>query len=488
MERRVSAILAADMVGFSRLTEIDEAGTISRQKRYRIDVVEPLTEKRNGNFIKFTGDGWIAEYPSVVEAVQCAVEIQEELQAREAEQTPSLSICYRMAINLGDVIFDEGDVYGDGVNIAARLEPLADPGGLIISGTAYDLLKNQVEVSYRSLGQKRLKNIATPVRAYAVSTAIDSDRRPRPRFNLMASKKHLAGSFVVFVLAASIFVWLTNFSTKASYEELLSEIVSKSQQELANLGLFDGLPSGEVDFATRSAVLKFQRENGIPATGILTPKTVEALGLENPLDGELSSAELIAEKFAKQISPDGLALAGFSSNLVRIAKVFERSKLTFGVFEDSLYIAVQVRALRSWNEIAKISDQLNGHIVSITSPEENQFVFEMISEDPAFWHPGDLKLTWIGPAIGLHQKDGAREPDQGWVWQSGEDVEYSNWLASQPNDWNNEEHIAVFMNIPGAISEGSPPKVSDQWGDFWVNANAFVLEFENFELMEKPLN
>lgn len=129
------------MFGFSRLTEVDEAGTISRQKQYRLDVVEPLTKKHNGNFIKFTGDGWLAEFLSVVEAVQCAVLIQEELRARESEQVSERKIRYRMAINLGDVIFDEGDVYGDGVNIAARLEPLADPGGLIISGTAYDLLK-----------------------------------------------------------------------------------------------------------------------------------------------------------------------------------------------------------------------------------------------------------------------------------------------------------------------------------------------------------
>ncbi|NOD62140.1 hypothetical protein GS622_02355 [Ruegeria sp. HKCCD6109] len=476
------------MFGFSRLTEVDETGTISRQKRYRIDVVEPLTKSHNGNFIKFTGDGWLAEFPSVVEAVQCAIQIQEELRARESEKAPERKIRYRMAINLGDVIFDEGDIYGDGVNIAARLEPLADPGGLIISGTAYDLLKNQVEVSYRSLGQKRLKNIAKPVRAYAVNLATDSRNRQYANFRLLTVKNLFAASFLVFLLGVSVFVWNENSIPKPSNTDLLSQVASKAQKELKKLGFYDGIASGEIDRRTRSAILKFQMENGLPKSGVLTPQTIERLGLKNPLDGSLSPAELVSEKFAKPIKPDHLALVGYSEKLVEIAKVFEYSKLTFEVFEENLYVAVQVPTLTSWKEIAQLASELDGHIVSITSRNENQFVFEMISKDPAFWHLDGIKTSWIGPAIGFHQKVGYREPDQGWVWQSGEETDYTNWLPSQPNNWNNEEHIAVFMNSTGAIGEGSAPKASDKWGDYWGNANAFVLEFADFQMMEEPFN
>lgn len=285
-----------------------------------------------------------------------------------------------------------------------------------------------------------------------------------------------------------MFVWNTNSSTKPSSTELLSQVVSKAQQELTKLGIYEGLATGEIDSITRSAVLEFQTEHGLPKTGVLTPRTILELGLKNPLDKSLSTAELVSDKFAKPVKPEHLALAGFSANLVEITKVFEHSKLTYAVFEENLYVAVQVPTLRSWKEIAEIAKKLNGHIVSITSSDENQFVFEMISKDPTFWHPDGIKTSWIGPAIGFHQKVGCREPDQGWVWQSDEEAEYTNWLPSQPNNWNNEEHIAVFMNSVGAISDGSAPKVSDKWGDYWGNASAFVLEFANFQMMEEPFN
>ncbi|MEW9922006.1 tetratricopeptide repeat protein [Marimonas sp. MJW-29] len=181
MERRIAAILASDMVGYSRLIELDEAGIIERQKRHRLEVIDPLIEQASGKIIKLTGDGLIAEFGSVVEAVQCAVTIQKEMVVRETEIPEERRIQYRIAVNLGDVIFDEGDVYGDGVNIAARLEALAEPGGVVISGTVHDLLKSQVEVGYKLLGEKQLKNIATPVRVYQVVESLNLPSTPRSR-------------------------------------------------------------------------------------------------------------------------------------------------------------------------------------------------------------------------------------------------------------------------------------------------------------------
>jgi class 3 adenylate cyclase len=167
LERRIAAIFASDMVGFSKLIEANEATTLKLHKRFRHDVFEPQIINHNGQIIKHTGDGLIAEFGSVIEAVQCAVTIQKEVKARQSTGEPA-PISYRIAINLGDIVYDEGDIFGDGVNIAARLEGLAKPGGVVVSGTAYDLLKNNVDVGYKSLGKRKLKNIAVPVRVYSV--------------------------------------------------------------------------------------------------------------------------------------------------------------------------------------------------------------------------------------------------------------------------------------------------------------------------------
>ncbi|MEM7749476.1 MAG: adenylate/guanylate cyclase domain-containing protein [Pseudomonadota bacterium] len=205
MERRLAAIFAADMVGFSRLMEADEMGTIARQKRHRAELIDPKVEQHGGKIIKLTGDGMIAEFPSVVEAVQCAVSIQSEMAAREADVQDDRKIRYRVAVNLGDVLFDaeENDVYGDGVNIAARLEGLAEPGGVVVSGTAYDHLKANVEVGYQDLGERQVKNIATPVRVYKVvpngATGLTIQPAPKLKNWRMAA---MATAVVIALVAA----------------------------------------------------------------------------------------------------------------------------------------------------------------------------------------------------------------------------------------------------------------------------------------------
>jgi TolB-like protein/class 3 adenylate cyclase len=168
MVRRLSAILAADMVGYSRLMEADEVGTLERQKAHRRELIDPAFQKFHGRIVKEMGDGVLVEFPSVVEAVQCAVEIQRKMPEREARFPEDLRIAYRIGINLGDIIVEENDIYGDGVNIAARLEALADPGAICISGTVFDHLKARIDVDYEPLGEINVKNIEWPVRAYKV--------------------------------------------------------------------------------------------------------------------------------------------------------------------------------------------------------------------------------------------------------------------------------------------------------------------------------
>lgn len=216
MERRLAAILAADMVGFSRLMEADEMGTLARQKSHRAELIDPKIDAHGGSLIKLTGDGMIAEFPSVVEAVQCAVAVQGEMTKREAESPEETRIQYRIAVNLGDVIFDdeENDVYGDGVNIAARLEALAPPGGIVVSGTAYDHLKSNVPVGYVDLGEQQVKNISTPVRVYqVVPDQAGQPVRTQANATSMARRPSIVvAGVLVALLIAAVGVWQLAFT------------------------------------------------------------------------------------------------------------------------------------------------------------------------------------------------------------------------------------------------------------------------------------
>ena len=167
-QRRLATILAADVVGYSRLMEADEVGTLAVLKSRRKEVLEPLVSKYQGRIFKVTGDGVLAEFGSAVNAVQCAVDLQRRMANANNGLAEDRHIVLRVGINLGDVMVDASDLYGDGVNIAARLEGMAESGGILISGTAYDHVRNKVKSDFDDLGPQTMKNIAEPVRAYRV--------------------------------------------------------------------------------------------------------------------------------------------------------------------------------------------------------------------------------------------------------------------------------------------------------------------------------
>jgi adenylate cyclase len=168
-ERRLAAVVAADMVGYSRLMEVDEAGTLARLKTHRIELIDPAIAKNRGRIIKTTGDGLLVEFHSVVDAVVCAAEIQRRMARRNADVSPARWIQFRIGINLGDVIVDEDDIFGDGVNVAARLETLADPGGICVSAAVCDQVGGRLEdVVFEDLGEQSVKNIARPIRVFRV--------------------------------------------------------------------------------------------------------------------------------------------------------------------------------------------------------------------------------------------------------------------------------------------------------------------------------
>lgn len=171
-ERRLAAVLAADMVGFSRLMEVDEAGTLARLKTHRVELIDPAISKNRGVIIKTTGDGMLAEFHSVVDAVLCAAEVQRRMARRNADVPPPRWIQFRIGINLGDVIVDQNDIFGDGVNVAARLEALAEPGGICVSGAVRDQVGDRLDgVQFDDLGEQNVKNIARPIRVFRIRLA-----------------------------------------------------------------------------------------------------------------------------------------------------------------------------------------------------------------------------------------------------------------------------------------------------------------------------
>jgi adenylate cyclase len=178
-ERRLAAVLAADMVGYSRLMEVDETGTLARLKTHRIELIDPAIAKNRGRIIKTTGDGMLVEFHSVADAVLCAAEVQRRMARRNTDVVPARWIQFRIGINLGDVIVEGNDIFGDGVNVAARLEMLAEPGGICVSGAVRDQVGDRLDdVAFEDLGDQNVKNIARPIRVFRVR--FEPDPRTAP--------------------------------------------------------------------------------------------------------------------------------------------------------------------------------------------------------------------------------------------------------------------------------------------------------------------
>jgi adenylate cyclase len=166
--RRLAAILAADVAGYSRLMGADEESTHRRLRAHFAELIEPKIREHKGRTVKNTGDGLLAEFASVVDAVRCAAEVQREMTDREPDVTDERRIRFRIGVNLGDVIAEDNDIFGDGVNVAARLEALAAPGGICISRTVRDQIRDKLPYAFEDLGEQSVKNIARPVRVYAL--------------------------------------------------------------------------------------------------------------------------------------------------------------------------------------------------------------------------------------------------------------------------------------------------------------------------------
>ena len=168
VERRLAAILAADVAGYSRLIETDEEGTLGRLKALRAEVIDPKLALHRGRIVKTTGDGLLVEFTSVVDALRCAAEMQADLAEGNAALPPDRRIEFRIGINMGDIVVENGDIFGDGVNVAARLEGLAELGGICVSARVQEDAAGRLDLAFEDMGEQALKNIARSVRAYRV--------------------------------------------------------------------------------------------------------------------------------------------------------------------------------------------------------------------------------------------------------------------------------------------------------------------------------
>ncbi len=183
MERRLTAILVADVVGYSRLIRSDEEGTLAALKALRADLIDPKIAQHQGRVVKLMGDGMLAEFPSVVDAVRAAVGTQRAVADRNAALPEDKRIEFRVGINLGDVVIAGDDIHGDGVNVAARLEALSEPGGICISGKVYEEVRDRLDLAFEDLGEREVKNIDRPVRVWrwaAMVAAVASPAIPLP--------------------------------------------------------------------------------------------------------------------------------------------------------------------------------------------------------------------------------------------------------------------------------------------------------------------
>jgi adenylate cyclase len=181
LERRLAAILAADVAGYSRLIEADEEGTLGRLKALRAEVIDPKIAGHKGRLVKTTGDGLLVEFASVVDALRCAAEVQAALAESNAPLPPDRRIEFRIGIHQGDIVVEHDDIFGDGVNIAARLEGVAEPGGICISARVREDAAGKLDLAFEDIGEQTLRNITRPVRVYRVRPKIPHPSLPRLR-------------------------------------------------------------------------------------------------------------------------------------------------------------------------------------------------------------------------------------------------------------------------------------------------------------------
>jgi TolB-like protein/class 3 adenylate cyclase/Flp pilus assembly protein TadD len=314
MERRLAAILAADVVGYSRLVREDEAGALAALKGHLDELIEPKIAERKGRIVKLMGDGLLAEFPSAVEAVQCAVEIQHWVGARTAEVAEERRVAYRIGINIGDIVVEGDDIYGDGVNVAARLEGLAEPGGICVARNVFSQVKDKLALTMEHLGEHEVKNIAEPIAIYRVvldeqATALVTPVVPKP--TKPASRRWVAAASaaaaIVLVAAAGGALWWQPWAPDvepASIERMVFPLPDKPSIAVLPFANMSDDPSQEyfADGMTEDLITDLSKISGLfvisrsstftyKGRNVKVREVAEDLGVRYVLEGSVRRAD-----------------------------------------------------------------------------------------------------------------------------------------------------------------------------------------------------
>lgn len=253
VQRRLAAIFAVDVLGFSRLMGVDEEDTLARLMALRAELVDPAIARHHGRIFKTTGDGLLAEFPSVVAAVKCAAEVQIAMGSRSACETPEQRIVFRAGINLGDIIVEEDDIYGDGVNIATRIESICQPGGVAISASAYEQVRDKVDFRFVDCGEHQVKNIARPVRVYGLDlsahgiTALGVAARVSSKARIRLWPWGVAATLMLLIAGLS---WISSGESTKQIRNALALVLGRTPMQMPSRAAIAVLPlanqSGDV--------------------------------------------------------------------------------------------------------------------------------------------------------------------------------------------------------------------------------------------------
>ncbi len=371
MTRRLLTILCADVANYSRHVEADEDTTLSHLAALR-HIMDPIVETHGGQIANTAGDSVVAWFDSPVEALRAAIEFQQAHKVYNDSVEPAARLVFRVGINIGDVtVQPSGDILGHGVNVAARLEALAEPGGICLSQNVMDQVDGKVEFAFSKVGEHRVKNVTKPITVYSVGDV--GTLAPRLRRHMSRAMRNPAlplgiAASVAFMTAATLWYVVTRERSAGDGPEIAR--------------LLESAPSP---------------------------------------DEILSAFDLV----------------------------------TTGTFEGHTYHVVRIWG-GDWTEIEGLARALGGHVVSIGSQAENDFVFNLTLRDEGHWVV--YGTAYEGPMIGLVQQEGSAEPGGGWVWQNGEPVSYTNWARDSPDNWRGKQDLANFANP----SRSAP---SPNWGD-----------------------
>jgi TolB-like protein/class 3 adenylate cyclase len=304
VERRLAAILAADVVGYSRLMGEDEAGTMARLEGLKAEILIPLIAQHHGRVVKLMGDGFLIEFASVVDALTCALAWQEAVEARADQVSEDRALRFRIGVNLGDVMVKADDLYGEGVNVAARLEGLAEPGSVLVSRTVFDHTKGKVAAAFEDLGEQELKNIAEPVRVFRVSMASEVAKTPSVATATSRSRLSVvAATVVLLVVAAGAALWLKPWEPReepASVEDMAFPLPDKPSVAVlpfANLSddpsqdyFADGMTEDLItDLSKISGLFVIARNSSFSYKGqqVKVRQVAEELGVRYVLEGSV---------------------------------------------------------------------------------------------------------------------------------------------------------------------------------------------------------